>query len=213
VYIKDLTDVSDWYYLADQPGQYLAIGWLGSDVPSTGLSISDRAMELLQQLSVSNYIEDGELGNHTCEICGAAESHGCFYIQADGFRYLTPMMLTHYISVHGYSPPETFVSLIESQSSELIIGQIEEFEFPGESEGFREIEREFSPCGRIVMVVGVRPDDSYTYALYFWDLSESEYTGSGSWVPCAVGGLFSDIDAAIHEAKQTLTSRSDSGKI
>ncbi|MCW8964285.1 MAG: hypothetical protein OQL16_10855, partial [Gammaproteobacteria bacterium] len=154
MYIKDLTDISDWYYLADEPGQYLAIGWLGSDAPSTGLSISERAMELLQQLSDSNYIEDGELGDHTCEICGAAESHGSFYIQADGLRYLAPLMLNHYISAHGYTPPEAFVKVVESQSGEMSTGQIEEFEFPGESEGFREIKREFSSCGRIVMVVG-----------------------------------------------------------
>lgn len=91
--------------------------------------------------------------------------------------------------------------------------KIENFEYPEESEGFKEIMREFSPCGRIVMVVGIRPDGTYTYSLYFWDLSEYEYIGAGYWAPCSVGGMFSDIETAINESKQTLISQSTYGEI
>ena len=91
--------------------------------------------------------------------------------------------------------------------------KIEEFEFPESAEGFKELKREFSPCGRIVLVVGIRPDETYTYALYFWDLSEFEYIGSGYWAPCCEGGIFSDLESALTEAKQTLRSRSMQGEI
>ncbi len=91
--------------------------------------------------------------------------------------------------------------------------QITEFEFPGSAEGFEEIEREFSPCGRIVVVVGVRPDETYTYALYFWDLSEIEYIDSGYWAPGGRGGIYSDLESARSEAKQILRSKSVQGEI
>jgi hypothetical protein len=89
----------------------------------------------------------------------------------------------------------------------------QEFEFPAESEGFKELVREFSPCGRVVMVVGIRPDGAFTYSLYFWDMSEYEYIDSGYWSPCSSGGMFSDIDAATNEARKTLVSKSVNEKI
>ena len=91
--------------------------------------------------------------------------------------------------------------------------QVGEFKFPESAEGFEELNREFSPCGKVVMVVGKRPDETYTYALYFWDLSEYEYIGSGYWAPCYEGGIFSDLESAIREAKQSLLSRSVQGEI
>ena len=86
--------------------------------------------------------------------------------------------------------------------------QIDKFEFPGSSEGFEELERETSSCGRIVAVVGIRPDKTYTYSLYFWDLSEIEYIDSGYWAPGSEGGIFSDLESARSEAKQMLHSKS-----
>ena len=83
-----------------------------------------------------------------------------------------------------------------------------EFEFNEASAGFKELYREYSPCGRVVMIVGLRPDNNYTYSIHFWDLSEKEYIGSGYWAPSSTGGLFSDIDSAIKEAKQTLETNS-----
>lgn len=90
--------------------------------------------------------------------------------------------------------------------------QIDQFKFSESAEGFKELKREFSPCGRIVMVIGVRPDETYTYALYCWDLSESEYIGSGHWVPCYEGGIFYDLESVIKEARQAFLSRSTQGK-
>jgi len=91
--------------------------------------------------------------------------------------------------------------------------KIDKFVFPESAEGFKELEREFSPCGGVVMVVGIRPDQTYTYALYYWDMSEYEYIDSGYWAPCDEGGMFSDLDSALSEAKKTLQSKSAQGEI
>jgi len=87
-----------------------------------------------------------------------------------------------------------------------------EFEFPAEVEGFKEEIREFSPCGRLVVVVGVRPDGNYTYATYFWDTTDHEYSGS-AWAPCGGGGIFSNMDSAMNEARKSLVARSEHGEI
>jgi len=92
-------------------------------------------------------------------------------------------------------------------------GITEEFEFPEESEGFKELVREFSACGRIVIVVGVRPDGTFTYSLYFWDMSEYENIGEGYWAPGSEGGIFSDIDSATKEARKMLVTKGINEKI
>jgi len=89
---------------------------------------------------------------------------------------------------------------------------IDEFEFPETQEGFNEMLRELSPCGRIVMLAGNRPNGTYTYVLYFWDTSELEFMDA-RWAPCAEGGIFSDFSTAKHEAKKALISRSKHGQI
>jgi hypothetical protein len=83
---------------------------------------------------------------------------------------------------------------------EIAQDKIDEFEFVEAAEGFRELVREFSPCGRKVMVVGVKPNSTYTFSLFTWDCSEVEYIGSGYWALCSEGGVYSDFDAAYKEA-------------
>ncbi len=89
---------------------------------------------------------------------------------------------------------------------------IDKFQFPADAEGFREIVREFSPCGRLVMIVGIRPDKTYTYALYFWDTTDFEYSGAG-WAPCGEGGIYSEMNSAIDEARKLLLARGTHGEI
>ncbi|MES9851815.1 MAG: hypothetical protein ABW170_08285 [Candidatus Thiodiazotropha sp. L084R] len=78
--------------------------------------------------------------------------------------------------------------------------RIDKFEFPEVAEGFKELAREFSPCGRKVIVIGIKPDNTFTYSLFNWDLSEVEYIGSGYWAPCYKGEIFSDFDSAFKKA-------------
>jgi len=90
--------------------------------------------------------------------------------------------------------------------------EMDQFQFPSEAEGFNELIREFSPSGQLVAVIGVRPDKTYTYTIYFWDTTDYEYSGAG-WAPGGRGGIFSDLDTAVSEAKIELLARSRHGKI
>jgi hypothetical protein len=90
--------------------------------------------------------------------------------------------------------------------------EMDDFQFPAEVEGFKEIVREFSPSGQLVAVVGVRPDETFTYTIYFWDTTDYEYSGAG-WSPGGRGGIYSNLDSAVSEAKNELLARSKHGKI
>ena len=82
--------------------------------------------------------------------------------------------------------------------------QILPFEFPSDIEGFKELIREFSDCGKSVMVAGRKPNGSYTYAVYFWDPSDCEYEGSGYWCSCDSGGSYGDYASARYEGLSML---------
>ena len=79
-----------------------------------------------------------------------------------------------------------------------------EFEFPEQSENFKEVKRKFSKSGQSVVVIGKRPDGNFTYACYKWDLSEMEYIGKGYWCPCNGGSIFESLESATKEALSTL---------
>ena len=89
----------------------MSIGWLGSKVPSRGV-VPAVVMQTLRYYREHGYQEDGELGCHTCEICGRSEFRGEFWIEAAGIRYVLPVGVFHYIEAHGYCPPAEFMNAI-----------------------------------------------------------------------------------------------------
>lgn len=79
------------------------------------------------------------------------------------------------------------------------------FEFPEESESFKETERFFSSSRECVAVVGEKKDGTFTYALYQWDLTDAEYFGGGYWSCCDLGGMYGEYSSAQSEAKQAIS--------
>jgi hypothetical protein len=93
----------------ESPIEALAVGWLGDRVPSTG-RVDDDLLAALQHFSRHHYVGRGELGLHTCGICGRVAGGGEFLIETPGRRYLLPQLVLHYIADHDYRPPEVFLS-------------------------------------------------------------------------------------------------------
>ena len=89
-----------------------SVGWLGEDVPRKGVT-PPRIIETLRCFRRINQHDDNDLGDHECEICGKESSHGEFWIEAGGVRYVLPVMVFHYIDAHRYVLPSEFVSIIE----------------------------------------------------------------------------------------------------
>lgn len=94
-----------------------AVGWLGVDVPREG-QIAPDLLAALRYYSKTCYHSDGYRGVHTCEVCKRgkrANSHGEFWIECRGLRYVLPMMVFHYIEVHRYLPPDEFLAALEQK--------------------------------------------------------------------------------------------------
>lgn len=90
------------------PIEALAVGWLGDRVPRTGAVDAD-LRAALEHFSRHHYVDRGELGLHTCEICHRFAGRGELLIQTPGGRYVLPQLVLHYIAEHGYRPPENFL--------------------------------------------------------------------------------------------------------
>jgi hypothetical protein len=81
------------------------IGWLG-----------DTVGEMTDRRGTAHHRDDGQLGYHECEMCGEGgpETHGEFFIDLEGVRYILPDMVLHYITDHGYTPPDAFLSAVRA---------------------------------------------------------------------------------------------------
>lgn len=79
------------------------------------------------------------------------------------------------------------------------------FEFTEESEGFKEKDRFYSESRSTIAIVGEKPDGTFTYALYKWDLTDAEYVGGGYWSCCDLGGMYGEYSSAQKEAKQAIS--------
>lgn len=101
-------------YLDLSPGDYsgfplpvLAFGWLGLRHGVQGAGeppMTDAEVELLR--AVSHRAAGLMLGFHVCEFCGAARGNGEHRYYLPGGEILTaPVMVLHYVDVHGYRPP------------------------------------------------------------------------------------------------------------
>ena len=103
----------------DHPGlPTRSVGWLGNVVPTTGEIESD-VIAALQHYSAWARVEDGFLGCHTCEICHDHSTHGEFWIICESARYVLPQMTLHYVTAHGYRPPDPFLhDLLQKWQSE-----------------------------------------------------------------------------------------------
>jgi hypothetical protein len=55
-----------------------------------------------------------------------------------------------------------------------------------------------------VAIYGEKPNHTFTYVIYSWDLSEYESIGKGFWCCSSSGGIFSDLATVKSEAKREL---------
>ncbi|MFF4548595.1 hypothetical protein [Streptomyces sp. NPDC001435] len=94
----------------------LNVGWLEVGKPySTGLVPTGfvEKLQAVQQVQRMNVC----LGVHECDLCPEAgealEGNGEIRIPGEiGIAYAAPFLITHYITVHGYRPPQVFIDAV-----------------------------------------------------------------------------------------------------
>ena len=119
-------DLSRYEYLS--VGQEMVnVGWLGreGEIP-TGAAVPDAVVEALLVWPIDE--ETLLRGVHDCEFCGEESplrvpapvergyvslGMGEFHVTgADGTVYSAPSLVVHYITAHGYRPPEVFLEAV-----------------------------------------------------------------------------------------------------
>ncbi|SFK49543.1 hypothetical protein [Streptomyces pini] len=93
----------------------LNIGWLEVGRPYPLGTVPEafterlRAVQDVQRMNVC-------LGTHECDLCPegeAPEGNGEVRIPgAPGIAYAAPFLVTHYVTAHGYRPPQVFVDAV-----------------------------------------------------------------------------------------------------
>ncbi len=105
-------DESPCDYFGDDAAPILrAIGWLERGQPILSGESNQEVYEQLKRLAVDCWQPRMCVGLHPCNLCQhEAESSGSknLFIPADGFLYVCPELIMHYMNAHGYTPPAEF---------------------------------------------------------------------------------------------------------
>jgi hypothetical protein len=113
VQIDDLTAMA--YALELHEGATIrAVGWLGKTVPRRG-RLGAAVLDQLRHYRTVAFHDEGDLGNHVCELCGRESGRGEFWIEWNGLRYVLPALALHYCEAHDYLPPEEFLIALASR--------------------------------------------------------------------------------------------------
>ena len=68
-----------------------AVGWLGDVIPRRG-RLDAAVLDQLRHYREVAFHDDGDLGDHVCEICGRERGRGEFWIEWDGVRSVLPAL-------------------------------------------------------------------------------------------------------------------------
>lgn len=115
-----IADLTPYNYGREAPRpDVLAVGWLSKDEPFTQGDVPPAFTERLAGLiwhPVNLY-----RGSHQCEFCPPAtpgrvkdaRGNGEIRVQGDsGVVYVAPVLVAHYVTAHGYQPPQVFVDAV-----------------------------------------------------------------------------------------------------
>jgi hypothetical protein len=108
-------DLSPWTRFGETANQLIAIGWLDQSHPftqATQANIDPAIIAKLQQLPKQAPVSIAFLSINECPYCRETASDTSFVIPGDGFLYVYPSLLLHYIQAHGYAPPAAFCEAV-----------------------------------------------------------------------------------------------------
>jgi hypothetical protein len=127
VYFPDLTPYQ--YCCPEFEADILNIGWLGGDQPFSQGMQNESFVAALKKL-VSSPVNLSR-GSHLCEFCPkpptilskggipmlaplpGTTGNGEIRVKAtDGTIYVAPVLILHYVTEHGYLPPQKFIDAV-----------------------------------------------------------------------------------------------------
>lgn len=91
-----------------------AVGWLGRGRDFSKGSVEVHVYRRLQQLSSNPFQPIVSTGFHECELCQFDGVPGTanLFVPGDGFLYVAPELIGHYVNAHQYRPPDAFCAAV-----------------------------------------------------------------------------------------------------
>ncbi|MFD5659511.1 DUF7919 family protein [Streptomyces hirsutus] len=107
---------SGFYALWYRPAyRRLNIGWLEAGRPYPTGAVPAAFVEKLKVVQKVQWMNIC-LGQHECDLCPereAPEGNGEIRIPGEpGIAYAAPFLITHYVTAHGYRPPQVFIDAV-----------------------------------------------------------------------------------------------------
>ena len=105
-------DLSPCSYFGLEPASTLkAIGWLERGQEFKVGQSTEPIYRRLVTLCREPWQPAVSCGVHECDLClyePGAKGAANVFIPADGFLYVCPQLIAHYMNAHGYLPPDEF---------------------------------------------------------------------------------------------------------
>jgi hypothetical protein len=122
MYYKDFT-VCDYIASDGWLCRLIAVGWLEHgkpyDIGDVNLDVVSKIKELRKELEGAVFPSVKTRGLHRCSICQSTGdagvlvgSHINLFIPHQGFVFLAPGRVDHYVEAHRYLPPESFTNSV-----------------------------------------------------------------------------------------------------
>jgi hypothetical protein len=103
------------YFGERAAGVLRAVGWLESGDPIPSGESDPAVYGRLGELLADPFQPFACAGKHECSLClFRPESRGSanLFVPADGFLYVCPELILHYMNVHRYAPPGEFCAAL-----------------------------------------------------------------------------------------------------
>jgi hypothetical protein len=122
MYYPDLSPCTEFPF--DAAGKLIAVGWLDPGMEFERGEVREKFVRKLAELLYDPWQPVVAMGTHACGFCRLSGGPGTFrlgpfgpeailgvsnvFVPGDGFLYVAPSLILHYIDAHEYSPPTQF---------------------------------------------------------------------------------------------------------
>lgn len=91
-----------------------AVGWLQPDHDYSRGVVPDDLLAMLKKHVHSAFQFCAFGGWHDCEFCGACQGFSNLIVPTAETVFVAPEMIVHYITDHGYRPPDDFLAALQN---------------------------------------------------------------------------------------------------
>ena len=109
-------DLEPCRYLPLPSDRLISVGWLSRGCEFAKGEVSPAFFEKLTHLCREPWQPVVSGGFHECDLCQfeGPRFNANLFVPFDGFIYVAPVAIAHYIASHWYKPPDVFVRAVDA---------------------------------------------------------------------------------------------------